>query len=62
MKDYLLDLIQHTHGLGEIDLVKIVGTDKETQVSAVAENKSVVVTGTFKSPIADFVGTFGMPN
>lgn len=62
MKDYLLDLIQHTHGLGEIDLVKIVGTDKETQVSAVAENKSVIVTGTFKSPIADFVGTFGMPN
>ena len=23
MKDYLLDLIQHTHGLGVIELVKI---------------------------------------
>lgn len=62
MKDHLLDLIQHTHGLGVIELIKIVGTDKETQVSAVAENKSVVVTGTFKDPVADFVGTFGMPN
>lgn len=62
MKDNLQDLIQHTHGLGEIDLVKVVGTDKETQISAVAENKSVIVTGTFKSPIADFIGTFGMPN
>lgn len=62
MKDYLLDLIQHTHGLGDIDLVKITGTDKETQINAVAENKSVVVTGTFKTPLADFVGTFGMPN
>lgn len=62
MKDYLLDLIQHTQGMGEIDLVKIVGTDKETQVHAVAENKSVVITGTFKNPIADFIGTFGMPN
>jgi hypothetical protein len=62
MKDYLLDLIQHTHGLGEIDLVKISGTDKETQISAVAENKSVIITGSFKSPIADFIGTFGMPN
>jgi len=62
MKDYLLDLIQHTYGLGEIDLVKVVGTDKETQVSAVAENKSVVITGTLKAPIADFIGTFGMPN
>lgn len=62
MKDYLLDLIQHIHGLGEIDLVKVIGTTDETQVSAVSENKSVVVTGTFKSPIADFIGTFGMPN
>lgn len=62
MKDYLLDLIQHTHGLGEIDLIKITGTDKETQIAAVAENKSVVMTGTLKAPVADFVGTFGMPN
>lgn len=62
MKDHLLDLIQHTHGLGVIELIKIVGTDKETQISAMAENKSVVVTGTFKQPIADFIGTFGMPN
>jgi hypothetical protein len=61
MKDYLQDLIQHT-SLGDIDLVKVSGTDKETQINAVAENKSVVVTGTFKTPIADFIGTFGMPN
>jgi hypothetical protein len=62
MKDYLLDLIQHTHGLGDVDLVKITGTEKETQINAVAENKSVVVSGTFKAPIADFIGVFGMPN
>jgi len=62
MKDYLLDLIQHTHGLGEVDLVKITGTDKETTLAANAENKSVVITGTFKAPIADFIGVFGMPN
>ena len=62
MKDYLLDLIQHTHGLGEVELVKITGTDKETTIAANAENKSVVITGTFKTPIADFIGVFGMPN
>jgi hypothetical protein len=62
MKDYLQDLIQHTHGLGCIELIKINGTDKETQIAAVAENKSVIISGTFKSPIADFIGTFGMPN
>ena len=62
MKDYLQDLIQHTYGIGVIDLVKVAGTDKETQITALAEDKSVVVMGTFKTPIADFIGTFGMPN
>ena len=62
MKDYLKDLIDHTYGLGEIELIKVTGTDKETQINAIAENKSVVVSGTFKSPIADFIGVFGMPN
>lgn len=62
MKDYLQDLIQHTHGLGCVDLIKIVGSDKETQIAAVAEDKSVIVFGTFKTPISDFIGTFGMPN
>ena len=62
MKDYLQDLIQHTHGLGVIELVKIVGTDKETQIVSIAEDKSVIVMGTFKTSVADFIGTFGMPN
>ena len=62
MKDNLQDLIQYTHGLGVIDLVKVVGTDKQTVISAIAEDKSVVVEGTFKAPLADFIGTFGMPN
>lgn len=62
MKDNLQDLIQYTHGLGVIDLVKVVGTDKQTVITAIAEDKSVVVEGTLKSPLADFIGTFGMPN
>ena len=62
MKDNLQDLIQHTHGLGNVDLIKITGTDQETQVNAVAEDKSVIVSGTFKNPNPEFIGTFGMPN
>jgi hypothetical protein len=62
MKDYLLDLIQHTQSLDGIDLLKIVGTDKETQLAAVAEDKTVIISGSFKNPIADFIGEFGMPN
>lgn len=62
MKDYLQDLIQHTNGLGAIDLVKVVGTDKQTQIFAMSDEKTVLVTGTFNNPIADFIGVFGMPN
>jgi hypothetical protein len=62
MKDYLLDLVEHTHDLGVIDLVKITGTDKQTDISGVAEDRSVVVEGKFAGPVADFIGNFGMPN
>ena len=62
MKDNLLDLIEYTYGLGIIDLVKIVGTAEDTEIGAIAEDKSVVVSGKTKTPVADFIGTFGMPN
>lgn len=62
MKDFLKDLIDHTHGLGVVELLKVSGTDQETTFNAVAENKTVIISGSFKNPIADFVGTFGMPN
>ena len=62
MRDHLLDLVSHTFDLGCIDLVKITGTDKETVISGLAEDRSVVVEGEFAAPVADFIGTFGMPN
>jgi hypothetical protein len=62
MRDHLLDLVEHTHDLGVIDLVKITGTDQETQIFGVAEDRSVVVDGKFAGPVADFIGLFGMPN
>ncbi len=62
MRDHLLDLVSHTHDLGVIDLIKITGTDKDTVISGLAEDRSVVVEGQFANPSADFIGTFGMPN
>ena len=62
MRDYLLDLVQHTHDLGCIDLIKIIGTDQSTQIKGLAEDVSVVIEGEFRNPHPDFVGTFGMPN
>ena len=62
MKDNLLDLIQHTQGLGVVDLVKIEGTNTETKVAAYSDDRTVVVTGVLNAPISDFNSVFGMPN
>ena len=62
MKDNLLDIIAHTSALGSIDIVKVTGTDTETTINAIADDRSVMVAGTFATPNADFIGTFGMPN
>jgi hypothetical protein len=62
LKDILLDIVQHTHNLGVIDLIKVVGTDQETAITAVGNEKLVVAEARFHKPIPEFVGTFGMPN
>ena len=62
MKDFLTDIVTHTHSLGNIKLVKIIGDDATTEMEAVADDKSVVVKAKFHSPNKDFKGTFGMPD
>jgi len=61
MRDYLLDIVKNTQGL-DIDLVKITGTDSETSIEALAEDRSVIVQGKLNGPVPEFIGTFGMPN
>ena len=62
MRDHLLDIVKNTYGLGNIDLVKVIGTAQETAIEALAEDRSVIVQGKLNGPVAEFVGTFGMPN
>ena len=62
MRDHLLDLVEHTLKLGCIDLVKITGDDKSTEIFGCAEDRSVVVEGKYANPVPEFIGLFGMPN
>jgi hypothetical protein len=63
MRDYLLDIVQHTYGLGVIDMIKITGTQDGTSVNAFDQaTKTVVLNAEFKNPLPDFIGVFGMPN
>ena len=43
-------------------MIKIVGTTDGTEIVGLAEDLSVVIRGNYHNPVADFVGTFGMPN
>lgn len=62
MQDHLKDIVQHTYNLGFIELVKVTGDENATTVSAIAEDKSVIVEAKIKNPVPEFMGTFGMPN
>lgn len=62
MKDYLQDIVQHTQGLGVIELVKITGDSSSTLIEAISEDRSVIVQGQFNNPMLEFAGVFGMPN
>jgi hypothetical protein len=62
MRDYLLDLVEHTYDLGCIDMIKINGTDSETAVDGISDDRTVVIQAAYKNPVAEFIGTFGMPN
>ena len=62
MKDYLQDIVAHTHALGIIDLVKITGDTGVTNIEAITEDRSVIVQAKFNNPVPEFIGMFGMPN
>ena len=61
MKDILQDVVAHTHALGFLSLVKV-SNDEGTAIDSMAEDRSVILTGTTANPVNEFKGTFGMPN
>ena len=61
MKDILQDVVAHTHALGFLSLVKV-SNDEVTAIDSMAEDRSVILSAETHSLVAEFVGTFGMPN
>jgi hypothetical protein len=62
MKDFLQDLVAHTHSLGFLPLVKVTASNKETKIESMAEDRSVILNATTHTPVENLEGTFGMPN
>ena len=62
MKDYLLDIVEHTVDIGCVDTIKIKGDDKSTVTYGIGAESVLIMHGKFKTPTTDLVGTAGMPN
>ena len=62
MKDILQDVVAKTHSLGFLSLVKVNSEADATTIESMAEDRSVILNSTTHNPVAEFNGTFGMPN
>ena len=58
--DSLKDIIRHTHGLGFIDMVKLLGTSADTKIEAMDVDKSVIMYGQLYQPISELDSTIGL--
>ena len=58
--DSMKDIVKHTHSLGFIEMVKIVGSDKDAKIEAIDADKTVVIFGEMYQPITDIDTTVGL--
>ena len=58
--DSMKDIVKHTHSLGFIEMVKIVGSDKDAKIEAIDADKTVVIFGEMYQPIKDIDTTVGL--
>jgi hypothetical protein len=61
MRDILLDIINHTHSLGFLTMLKVTA-EAETKIDGMAENRSVIMSAETHTPVGEFSGVFGMPD
>ena len=60
MRETILDIVKHTGSLGFIEAVKVTGTDEETVVEAMDNDRTVIIKANLLNPNADLKGEFGM--
>jgi hypothetical protein len=61
MKDILQDIVAHTNKLGFLNIVKITGTEKQTLIDSMADDRTVIMYAETTNPHPDMIGTYGMP-
>lgn len=62
MKDFLQDIVSHTHSLGVVPSIRITASPESTVIDAVSEDKIMILHGVTHTPVANLSGVFGMPS
>lgn len=60
MLDQFKDIVKHTHSLGFIEMVKLVGTANDAKIEAIDADKTVVIYGDLYQPVKDIETTVGL--
>jgi hypothetical protein len=58
--DQFKDIVKHTHSLGFIEMVKLVGTAADAKIEAIDADKTVVIYGEMYQPVKDIEVTVGL--
>lgn len=61
-RDVVQDIVKHTAGLGFISSVKVSGTDAETTLDAMDNDRTVILKATLHNAVPEFAGEFGLGN
>ena len=62
IKDILQDIVAHTHSLGFLTLIKVTGSDSETLIESITEDRTCILNAKSHNVVPEFEGVFGMPN
>jgi len=58
--DSLKDIVKHTHSLGFVEMVKLIGTATDAKIEAIDNDKTVVLYGEMYQPIKELQATVGL--
>ena len=61
-KDVVQDIVKMTAGLGFISAVKVTGTDSETTLDAMDQDRTVILKAKLHNAVPEFAGEFGLGN
>lgn len=61
-KDVVQDIVKMTAGLGFISAVKVTGSESETSLDAMDQDRTVILKAKLHNPVPEFAGEFGLGN